>query len=161
MIASCASCTLPKQAVHACYCTEDAAQDTWALPGGFVDENEPLQHAAERELKEETALDAKDLLLIQVGSCWTTLHACSFSSRPVTDRPAAVVQTGAYGDPGRDPRGWAVSVAFAAVVPSTDVATQAGVSKGAQWSAASCAAELTMPHCRMMPAKHSGFRWTR
>ena len=31
-----------------------------------MDQDEPLQHAAERELKEETSLDAKDLLFTQV-----------------------------------------------------------------------------------------------
>ncbi|CAK0786355.1 hypothetical protein CVIRNUC_009568 [Coccomyxa viridis] len=64
----------------------------WALPGGFVDENEPLDHAAARELKEETSLDAK-----QSG--------------------VVLEQIGAFGDPGRDPRGWCVSVAYAALVP--------------------------------------------
>ena len=63
-------------------------KNRWALPGGFVDEDEPLEHAARRELAEETGL---------------TIEA------PLT-------QTGAFGDPGRDPRGWTVSVAFGVVL---------------------------------------------
>jgi 8-oxo-dGTP diphosphatase len=31
----------------------------WALPGGFVDYNESLEHAAKREAKEETSLNIK------------------------------------------------------------------------------------------------------
>lgn len=58
----------------------------WALPGGFVDEGEPLEEAARRELAEETGL-ALD---------------------------AALVRVGAFGDPGRDPRGWTVSAAYVA-----------------------------------------------
>jgi ADP-ribose pyrophosphatase YjhB (NUDIX family) len=38
------------------------------------------------------------------------------------------VQVGAYGDPGRDPRGWTVTVAYAAVVPSTELGVKAAVS---------------------------------
>ena len=34
-------------------------------------------------------------------------------------------QVGAFGDPGRDPRGWCVSVAYAALLPSTMTATAA------------------------------------
>jgi 8-oxo-dGTP diphosphatase len=60
----------------------------WALPGGFVNPDEPLELAAARELFEETGL--KRVKLIQVG---------------------------AFGDPGRDPRGHTVSIAFAALIP--------------------------------------------
>jgi 8-oxo-dGTP diphosphatase len=57
----------------------------WALPGGFVDEHETLHNAANRELKEETGLDALEM---------EQLHA--------------------FGNPGRDPRGWTITVAFLA-----------------------------------------------
>ncbi|HEX8072843.1 MAG TPA: NUDIX hydrolase [Pyrinomonadaceae bacterium] len=57
----------------------------WALPGGFVNKDEPLDRAARRELREETGL-----------------------------RVTRVRQVGAFGDPGRDPRGWTVSVAYVA-----------------------------------------------
>ncbi|KAK9826169.1 hypothetical protein WJX81_002988 [Elliptochloris bilobata] len=73
-------------------------QGQWALPGGFVDENEPLDRAAARELQEETSVDPSGVLLEQVG---------------------------AFGDPGRDPRGWCVSVAYAALVPSTSLGVKA------------------------------------
>ncbi|WP_394834166.1 NUDIX hydrolase [Pendulispora rubella] len=58
-------------------------QDAWALPGGFVDENEPLEVAARRELHEETGISGVSL-----------------------------EQLGAFGDPGRDPRGHTVSAVY-------------------------------------------------
>jgi 8-oxo-dGTP diphosphatase len=62
-----------------------------ALPGGFLrDEAEPIPAAARRELYEETGLDAD------------TLHLEEF---------------GVHGDPGRDPRGRVVSVAYLAIMP--------------------------------------------
>lgn len=69
----------------------------WALPGGFVDENEPLDQAARRELLEETGL---------------------------SDVPLR--QFGAFGDPGRDPRGWTVTVAYLAVLARQTTAFKAG-----------------------------------
>lgn len=60
---------------------------SWALPGGFVDENERLADAARRELVEETGVTVADLEQLYTA-----------------------------GDPGRDPRGWTVSVAYLAQV---------------------------------------------
>src|SRR5215467_14285394 len=60
---------------------------SWALPGGFVDENERLADAARRELVEETGVTVADLEQLYTA-----------------------------GDPGRDPRGWTVTVAYLAQV---------------------------------------------
>lgn len=60
-----------------------------ALPGGFVDEGEPLLDAAQRELEEETG--------VTVG--------------------AYLEQLATYGDPRRDPRGRVVAVAYLALLP--------------------------------------------
>ncbi|HBX88311.1 MAG: NUDIX hydrolase [Bacteroidales bacterium] len=59
----------------------------WALPGGFVDKDEDLHDAAARELKEETGID------------FTRLR-----------------QVGAYGKPGRDPRGHVITIAFTGLI---------------------------------------------
>ena len=41
---------------------------------------------------------------------------------------------GAFGDPGRDPRGWCVTVAYAALVPSTSLGVKAADDAAdAQW----------------------------
>ncbi len=56
-------------------------QGSWALPGGFVNQNEPALHAAKRELAEET-------------------HLTRVVLKPI----------GFFDTPQRDPRGWCVSV---------------------------------------------------
>ena len=69
----------------------EPAAGMMALPGGFLrDETEPIPAAARRELSEEAGLDADALHLEEFG---------------------------AYGDPGRDPRGRVVSVAYMAIMP--------------------------------------------
>lgn len=71
---------------------KDPFAKRWALPGGFVEENERLLDAAKRELMEETGVEIHDL-----------------------------EQLYATGDPGRDPRGWTVSVVFLARVEAGHV----------------------------------------
>lgn len=67
----------------------------FALPGGFVDPGETTEAAAGRELAEETGLLARDLRLV-----------------------------GVYSRPGRDPRGWTISIAY--LVTGGDIAPVAG-----------------------------------
>lgn len=72
-------------------------KDKWALPGGFVDENEDLIDAAKRELLEETSV--------------TNL---------------ALEQFKTYGTPGRDPRGHTVSVVYYVITNKGIINPKAG-----------------------------------
>lgn len=81
---------------------KDPFAGRWALPGGFVDENERLADAARRELKEETGLAVDEIEQLYTA-----------------------------GDPGRDPRGWTVSVVFLARVDADRLAPVAADDAGA------------------------------
>jgi 8-oxo-dGTP diphosphatase len=78
-----------------------------ALPGGFLNNNEEgLLAAAHRELSEEADLDGSRLHLEQLG---------------------------AYGGPGRDPRGRVISVAYLAIAPRLPDPVAGTDAVGAGW----------------------------
>ena len=92
-------------------------QDHWALPGGHVDENEFLEVAAVRELREETGIDLDQLIQVKT-----------------------------FGDPGRDPRGWTISVAFMEVVAPMPIPTAGDDAKSAKWFRVSNLPPLAFDH---------------
>ena len=67
-------------------------QDSWALPGGFVEMDESLAEAAKRELDEETGVKGVDLEQLKT-----------------------------YGEPDRDPRGRVISVAYCTLLPPSHI----------------------------------------
>ena len=101
----------------------DPFKGKWALPGGFVDENEPLEHAALRELEEETGL--KRIRLEQVA---------------------------AFGDPGRDPRGHTVSIVFVGVLHNNRKVKAGDDAAEAEWHPALQPPPLAFDHNKILSA---------
>lgn len=95
----------------------------WALPGGFKEPDETLPAAARRELAEETGLRAV----------------------------RGLTQLKAYGDPGRDPRGNVVTVAFIGTVSAR--ARVRGGDDAAQ--AAFQPVEAVLSHSRQLAFDHA------
>ncbi len=98
-------------------------KDCWALPGGFVDENESLEKAAYRELSEETSISTIDLF-----------------------------QFRAFGDPGRDPRGHTVSVVFFSILSNTSVVNPIAADDAvdAQWFSVDNLPEMAFDHAKII-----------
>lgn len=94
----------------------------WALPGGFVRMEEALDAAARRELEEEAGI-----------------------------RPSHLEQLFTFGEPGRDPRGRVVTVAYFALVKLTDHRVQASTdAREAAWFSVWDTPKLAFDHAEIL-----------
>ncbi len=100
----------------------DPFKGVWAIPGGFVQMDEDIRDGALRELEEETGLTGISLR-----------------------------QLGAYGEPGRDPRGRVITIAFIALVPSLDLIAKGGSdAQDAQWFPVDGLPPLAFDHAQIL-----------
>jgi 8-oxo-dGTP diphosphatase len=101
----------------------DPFRDFWAIPGGFIEMDETLEESARRELKEETGISR------------LPLH-----------------RFGVFGDPGRDPRGRTVTIAYMAFL-SPELLRKAKAGDDAAevcWFPVRRAPKLAFDHSRML-----------
>lgn len=85
----------------------DPFKGRWAIPGGFIEMDEPLKQAAVRELKEETNVDISEEKLEQFYT---------------------------FGKPDRDPRARTITVAYLAIIDPDDVKPEADSdASGVRW----------------------------
>lgn len=95
----------------------DPFKDQWALPGGFLEENETLEEGAKRELEEETGLKIEKLQQVR-----------------------------AFGAPGRDPRGRTISIAFVGRIDAEAMVKASDDAVDAKWFNLSDLPNLAFDH---------------
>jgi 8-oxo-dGTP diphosphatase len=106
--------------------------DHWAIPGGFVHKGESLEEAACRELQEDRG---------STNVAFEQLHA--------------------FGDPGRDPRGWVITIAYLALVGRDHMPLPRGGDDAAEarwWSMANLP-PLAFDHDRILRHAEQQLRW--
>ena len=93
-------------------------RNSWALPGGFVEMDENLKDAIKRELEEETG---------------------------ITDVEMRQLHT--FGEPGRDPRGRVISIAFFTLIEMKSFEIRAASdAKEVKWFGMNSLPELAFDH---------------
>lgn len=110
---------------------QEPFKGSWALPGGYMDAGETARAAAARELREEADVDvwATDLRLV-----------------------------GVFDEPGRDPRGDVISLAYSMVIPQLPPPTAGDDAAVAQWVRIQDIAEdeLAFDHAEILNAALRG-----
>lgn len=101
----------------------------YALPGGFVLENESLDAAATRELKEETGVEK-----VYLEQLYT------------------------FGEPKRDPRGRVVTVAYYALVPHIEALSAGTDAADAAWFPVDKLPALAFDHRKIVDYAHQRLR---
>ncbi len=101
----------------------------YALPGGFVREEESVDAAATRELREETGVEK-----VYLEQLYT------------------------FGDPKRDPRGRVITVAYYALVPHTQVLRAGTDASDAAWFPVTELPPLAFDHRKIVEYAHQRIR---
>ena len=101
----------------------DPFKGQWAIPGGFVDENENLENAAKREFAEETGIKVK-----------------------------TIEQVRAFGEPGRDPRGRIISIAFLSWLDCKEELVAGDDAAEAKWFKLEELPDLAFDHAEIIKA---------
>lgn len=103
----------------------DPFRGCWALPGGFMEMDETIEHCAVRELQEETGLQVSEADLAMVG---------------------------VFSRPGRDPRGRTVTVAYRIRLEMSCEACGGDDAAEARWFLLAALPPLAFDHAEVIAA---------